>query len=81
MIYTDYIHVIADSLPELHEFAKELDIKRCWFEGMSKGHPHYDIPKKKLPLIKQLVKDGRILKLTSKELVLIIQGQKLKQAA
>ena len=56
MIYTDKIHLIADSLQELHTFAEEQGIKRCWFEGVKKGHPHYDIPKKKLDQILKIPK-------------------------
>jgi len=34
------------SIEGLHEMAKELGIKRCWFH---KGrNPHYDIPKSRL---------------------------------
>lgn len=44
MIYFDGIHIVADSLEELHKFAEQIGIKRCWFEGTKKGHPHYDAP-------------------------------------
>ena len=43
MIYTDKIHLVADSLKELHEFAESIGLKRCWFHGLRKGHPHYDL--------------------------------------
>lgn len=43
MIYHDGIHMVADSLEELHSFAQSVGIKRCWFEGTKKGHPHYDV--------------------------------------
>lgn len=34
------------SIENLHEMAKALGIKRCWFH---KGnHPHYDIPKRRI---------------------------------
>ncbi len=46
MIYTDKIHVVADTLEELHKWAKDNKLNRNWFEGTSKCHPHYDIPKK-----------------------------------
>lgn len=45
MLYSDNTHLVADSLEELHLFCKKVGIKRCWFEGTKKGHPHYDIPK------------------------------------
>lgn len=45
MIYTDGVHLVGTTVKELHEFCKAVDIKRCWFEGMRKGHPHYDLNK------------------------------------
>lgn len=59
MIYTDKIHLVADSLNELHAFASEVGIKRHWFEGLRKGHPHYDVPKSRLEAV--LIKDVRIV--------------------
>ena len=41
MIYTDGVHIIADSLSELHEFARGIGMKREWFQD--RKHPHYDI--------------------------------------
>ena len=35
-------HLMADSKEELHEFANEYGIKRCWYDGNRK-HPHYDL--------------------------------------
>lgn len=34
-------HLIADSVGELHEFAKRLGLKRTWFQD--KTIPHYDL--------------------------------------
>jgi len=42
MIYCDGVHVAADSLAELHEWAEKNGIKRCWFH---RGD-HYDLPKR-----------------------------------
>jgi hypothetical protein len=47
MIYTDGIHMVADSLEELHEFATRIGLKRIYFHGVRKGHPHYDLVTKK----------------------------------
>lgn len=70
MIYTDYIHIISDSsLQELHNFCKEIGIKRCWFENHRK--PHYDIPKYKL----EEVKKSLAIYKTSKELIGIINAK------
>lgn len=43
MLYTDRTHLVADTLTELHEFCKSVGIKRCWYEGYRKRHPHYDL--------------------------------------
>lgn len=71
MIYTDKIHLVADSLEELHSFASEFGIKRNWFEGMRKGHPHYDVPKSRLEAVLnedvEIVDSRTILKI-SKEM-------------
>ena len=41
MIVTDGLHLLADSLNELHKFAKSIGLKRKWFQP--KSSPHYDI--------------------------------------
>jgi hypothetical protein len=46
MIYTDKIHLVADSINELHSFAENIGLKRYYFEGVHKGHPHYDLTNK-----------------------------------
>ena len=35
-------HMMADTLTELHAFAKQLGIKRCWYH-CNASYPHYDI--------------------------------------
>ena len=42
MVMTDGVHLIADSLSELHSFAGRIGLKRSWFQGGSR-YPHYDI--------------------------------------
>lgn len=42
MIYTDGVHMVADTLEELHDFAQKIGLKRGWFEK-ARTHPHYDI--------------------------------------
>ena len=46
MVVTDGIHIAADRLAELHDFASRVGIKRCWFHGSERGHPHYDKPRR-----------------------------------
>lgn len=41
MVYTDGVHLIADSLEELHAFALSIGLKRCWFQNHR--HKHYDL--------------------------------------
>ncbi|MBK7362765.1 MAG: DUF4031 domain-containing protein [Micavibrio sp.] len=52
MIYTDKIHLVSDtSIKELKDFAKSVGLNKCYFEGVKKGHPHFDlINKNKNPL-------------------------------
>lgn len=67
MIYTDKIHVVADTLEELHIFAQTVGISKNWYEGVRKGHPHYDIPKGKLEIILKsaiIVRPREILRLS-----------------
>ena len=42
-VYTDGIHLIADSLNELHAFAKIMCFPRSWFQNKKREHPHYDL--------------------------------------
>lgn len=37
-----WCHMAADTVEELHEFARKIDLKRCWFQG-GKRYWHYDI--------------------------------------
>lgn len=50
MIYTDNIHLMGETVDEVHAFAKDIGLHRCWFENHPR-HPHYDlINKKRTPL-------------------------------
>jgi len=42
MTYFDGIHLIADTIQELHEFALKCDLKKEWFQHHPR-HPHYDV--------------------------------------
>lgn len=42
MVLTDGIHLAADSLEELHRFARSIGIRRSWFHQHDR-HPHYDL--------------------------------------
>lgn len=72
MVYTDGIHLIADTLDELHKFAKQIGLNKCWFENHRK--PHYDLMLSTTSRKNMLVKAtlaGAIHK-TSRELVQIL---------
>lgn len=58
-VYVDKVHMVADSLMELHSFAQSIGLPRRYFEGMRKGHPHYDLVNKVM-LIKA-VRNGAIV--------------------
>jgi len=38
----EWCHLVADTLDELHDFAKLLGLKRSWYQ-QSASYPHYDI--------------------------------------
>lgn len=37
-----WCHLVADSLEELHTFAKALGLRRTWFQAEA-SYPHYDV--------------------------------------
>jgi hypothetical protein len=41
-----WCHLLADTVEELHEFAKKLGLKREWFQD-KKSFPHYDLVESK----------------------------------
>lgn len=45
-VYTDGIHLVGDTLDELHAFARAMGLKRAWFQN-HKRHPHYDLTTKR----------------------------------
>lgn len=47
-VYFDGVHLMSPDLVELHAFAESCGIKRCWFGGVRKEHPHYDVTSPKL---------------------------------
>lgn len=38
----EWCHLVADTLDELHDFAKLLGLKRSWYQQTA-SYPHYDI--------------------------------------
>ena len=66
MVYTDKIHMVADSLEELHDFATYIGLRREWFQNHSR-HPHYDLWGSRL---KSALNRGTVV-VNSKEIVRI----------
>jgi hypothetical protein len=66
MVYTDKIHLVADSLEELHDFATYIGLRRDWFQNHSR-HPHYDLWGSRL---KSALNRGAVV-VNSKEIVRI----------
>lgn len=62
-------HLICEpySIDNLHEMARQLGIKRCWFHGGR--HPHYDIPKRRTEEILE-----RTERVTSRKILGIIKS-------
>lgn len=67
MIYTDGIHLVADSLDELHSFALKIGLNRRYYEGVRKGHPHYDLTNSN---IRNKVLGEDVLVVTSREILI-----------
>lgn len=42
-----YSHMTADTLEELHSFAKSLGLRRKWLHISASGIPHYDLNRSK----------------------------------
>lgn len=62
---TSYCHMIATTLEELHWFAEQVGINRCWFHRTSK--PHYDLNAKN----RALALAGGAFEITSRDLVIL----------
>lgn len=44
MVYTDGIHLTADSIDELYEYASKVGLHPNWIDFMGRNiHPHFDI--------------------------------------
>ena len=54
-----WAHMVADSIPLLHKFAEEINIKKCWFENKrGKKRPHYDVRERR---IADAIENGALL--------------------
>lgn len=74
MVYTDGIHLVADSLEELHSFAINIHLKPDWFQNHI-NHPHYKLWGIKVPsAIKNGAKPASPRKILSKSIKLGNEG-------
>jgi hypothetical protein len=69
-VYTDGIHLVADSLEELHAFAKGLCFPESWFQNKKREHPHYDLTTSRA--VARAIWYGAI-RISSKELLTIMR--------
>lgn len=61
-----WCHLVADTIPLLHQFAEEIGLNKCWFENKrGKNRPHYDV---KGGMIIKAIENGAI-QISSKEIV------------
>ena len=74
--HNESCHLVADSIEELHEFAKQLGLKRSWFQNRP-WLPHYDLTQNKRRLA---VKKGAI-EITTSELVSMMKGNQINDKA
>lgn len=49
MIYTDKIHLVADSVKELHEFAQRMKLEGKYWADLP--YPHYDLNGPEIALV------------------------------
>lgn len=75
MIYTDGVHLVATTLKELHRFAEKCELKRCYYEGYRKGHPHYDLINTRM---KNIVMKNGAIKISSKDIVNMFKEGKIQ---
>ena len=76
MIYTDKIHLVADTLIELQDFAIKIGLKSHFYHGLRKGHPHYDLTNPKI-LNKALDNGAKIV--DKREILRISKNMLVKQ--
>jgi len=76
MVYTDKIHLVSDSINELHEFANLIELKKYYYHGFKKEHPHYDLTNNEI--LNKAINNGAIIK-NSKEILLISKKSKLNK--
>ena len=67
--YHTACHLVADTVSELHAFARKLSLRRSWYQSNNNNLPHYDLTENKRG---QAVRFGA-LEITDRRLVEMIQ--------
>lgn len=58
---TKWCSLFADSVEELHKFAKSIGVKKEWFHNTNQRYPHYDLePSKRRMAIRKGAKEMNI---------------------
>ncbi|HHY27204.1 MAG TPA: DUF4031 domain-containing protein [Desulfitobacterium dehalogenans] len=71
MIYIDKAgHLVSRDLGELHRFARQLGLRRSWFQGHNPKWPHYDVTSEALR--RRAVEMGAVV-VGSREVVRILK--------
>ncbi|MAT45322.1 MAG: hypothetical protein CL609_23585 [Anaerolineaceae bacterium] len=65
-----WCHLTGESMEELHTFAKQLGLRRIWFQP--KSIPHYDLN----PYLRQLAVENGAIPLSRKEFVKKVREMK-----
>jgi hypothetical protein len=67
MVYTDGIHLTADSIDELYKYASKVGLNPNWIDFMGRNiHPHFDICGH---VRKRVLADINVKKVTCREIV------------
>jgi hypothetical protein len=63
------------SVENLHQMARDLRIKRCWFHSSAR-FPHYDIPKRRIEEI-----TAQCTRVSSRDILSIVKGTYSRESA
>jgi hypothetical protein len=67
MVYTDGVHLTADSLHELYAYANKIGLNPDWIDFMGRTvHPHFEICGH---VKKRVLADGNVKKVSCREIV------------
>lgn len=73
LIAWDGVHLASPDVNELHRFAESVGLKRCWFEGARKAHPHYDC--KNPQIMSKILASPEVQVVNTRELIRMCYGR------